>query len=248
MSARVFGSGTAAGETTARGDAPSLPDSGTAPSASAAAAGPASRSGTRVAGRFDDRLAAGFLNSRAAVKGNAALYSANLPSRSKAINREPEPTQSAQLAAALRAPPPRKNSARSSFWSRDRSSANSNDGACASNLIGPAAAEVPIASTPMTAMTHLWNTCTSNDGSEQGAYPTRECRRMREIVACSPDNPRSHLRSRRCPAELNRCPVPREAPRRLLRSGRHRCGVPDRGRGQSSPMSRMLSMSARPLW
>jgi hypothetical protein len=107
---------------------------------------------------------------------------------------------------------------------------------------------VPIASTPMTAMTHLWNTCTSNDGSEQGAYPTRECRRMREIVACSPDNPRSHLRSRRCPAELNRCPVPREEPRRLLRSGRHRCGVPDRGRGQSSPMSRMLSMSARPLW
>ena len=42
--------------------------------------------------------------------------------------------------------------------------------------------------------------------------------------------------------------VPREESRRLLRSGRHGCGVPDRGGRQSSPMSRMLSMSARPLW
>jgi peptide-methionine (S)-S-oxide reductase len=41
--------------------------------------------------------------------------------------------------------------------------------------------------------------------------------------------------------------VPREESRRLLWPGGNGCGVPDGGGRQSSPMSRMLSMSARPL-
>ena len=207
MSARLFGSGTAAGETSARGEAPSLLDSGKAPRASAAAAGPTRRSGTRAAGRLDDRLEVGFLNRLAAVNGNAAVYCADLPSLSLAINRELAARQSAQLAAALRAPPPLKKSARRSFWSIDRSSAASNEGA-ASNLIGPAAADVLIASTPMTAMTHLWNTCTSNDSTKQIAFRLQLSRPCENESCSSPNNSGSPLRLRRCQAVLTRCRSP----------------------------------------